>query len=269
MKASNNLDALEQQSIYILREAYYHFKNLAMLWSIGKDSTTMLWLARKAFLGRVPFPLLHVDTSYKHPKMIDYRDRFAREWNLELIVGHNKEALAGGMNPERGRLTCCSALKTNALQQVIESHGFQAVILGIRRDEEGSRAKERVFSPRDASFQWNYKDQPPELWDQFNTDFGPDAHVRVHPLLGWTELDIWEYIRRENIPICDLYFSKEGKRYRSLGCVPCNFPIASEARTVDEIIDELKRTTTPERAGRAQDNEAAYAMQKLRSLGYM
>src|SRR3989304_3731167 len=168
-----------------------------------------------------------------------------------------------------GRFVCCNALKTQGLQQILDKYGFKGIFLGIRRDEEGSRAKERVFSPRDKNFEGNYKDQPPELWDQFNTSFGPDTHVRIHPLLSWTELDIWEYIRREEIPICPLYLSREGKRFRSLGCVPCNFPIASGASTVNEIIEELKVTKTPERAGRAQDHEAAYMMQKLRSLGYM
>jgi sulfate adenylyltransferase subunit 2 len=265
----DSLDALENQSIYIFREAYRKFKDLAMLWSIGKDSTTLLWLARKAFFGRVPFPLVHIDTNYKYPQMIEYRDRMAAEWGVEMIIGQNKEALCDGMHPSKGRLVCCNALKTQGLQQVLDKHGFKGVFLGIRRDEEGSRAKERVFSPRDKNFEWNYKDQPPELWDQFNTSFGPETHVRIHPLLSWTELDVWEYIRREQVPLCPLYLAKDGKRFRSLGCVPCTNPIDSNAATVDEIIEELKRTTTPERSGRAQDQEQAYAMQKLRSLGYM
>jgi len=265
----DDLDALENQSIYIFREAQRKFKNLAMLWSIGKDSTTLLWLARKAFFGRVPFPLVHIDTGFKHPEMIAYRDRMAKEWVVDLIVGRNEEALCQGMEPGKGRFQCCNALKTQGLQLLLDRRGFKGVFLGIRRDEEGSRAKERIFSPRDRNFEWNYKDQPPELWDQFNTSFGPETHVRIHPLLSWTELDIWKYIRREKIPICPLYLSREGKRFRSLGCVPCNFPISSSASTVDEIIEELKVTKTPERAGRAQDHEAAYMMQKLRSLGYM
>ncbi|MBF8259455.1 MAG: cysD [Actinobacteria bacterium] len=265
----DHLDALENQSIYIFREAHRKFKDLAMLWSIGKDSTTLLWLARKAFFGKVPFPLVHIDTGFKHPVMIEYRDRMAKEWAVDLVVSRNEEALCQGMEPGKGRFVCCNALKTQGLQQVLDRHGFKGVFLGIRRDEEGSRAKERIFSPRDKNFEWNYKDQPPELWDQFNTSFGPDTHVRIHPLLSWTELDIWEYIRREEIPVCPLYLSREGKRFRSLGCVPCNFPITSVASTVNEIIEELKVTKTPERAGRAQDHEAAYMMQKLRSLGYM
>jgi sulfate adenylyltransferase subunit 2 len=263
------LDELEHKSIYILREAHRKFPSLAMLWSIGKDSTTMLWLARKAFFGRIPFPLLHIDTSYKHPDMIAFRDQTAREWGLELIVGRNEAALKEGMNHKLGRFECCTALKTRALQQVLDSHGFKGLILGIRRDEEGSRAKERYFSPRDKNFEWNYKDQPPEFWEQYNTDFGPDTHVRIHPLLHWTELNIWEYVKREKIPVCHLYFAEGGKRFRSLGCVPCNSPIESNAATVDEILAELKTTKVPERAGRAQDHEKAYMMQKLRTLGYM
>src|SRR3972149_7598172 len=152
------LDALENQSIYIFREAYRKFKNLAMLWSIGKDSTTLLWLARKAFFGRVPFTLVHIDTSFKPPEMIAYRDRMAREWGVELIVGRNEQALCEGMEPSKGRFLCCNALKTQGLQQLLEKHGFKGIFLGIRRDEEGSRAKERVFSPRDRNFEWKYKD---------------------------------------------------------------------------------------------------------------
>jgi sulfate adenylyltransferase subunit 2 len=265
----DHLDELENQSIYIFREAYRKFENLAMLYSIGKDSTTMIHLARKAFFGRIPFPLVHVDTTYKYPEMIAYRDRMANEWEANLIVGKNEEAIKAGMGPEKGRLVCCEALKTNALSKVIEAHGYKGLFLGIRRDEEGSRAKERVFSPRDKNFEWAYKDQPPELWDQFNTNFREDTHIRIHPILGWTELNIWEYIQREKIEICPLYFAREGKRFRSLGCMPCTGPITSDADSVEKIIEELKTMKTPERAGRAQDQENAYAMQKLRAKGYM
>lgn len=265
----NHLDELEAQSIYIFREAYRKFANLAMLYSIGKDSTTMIHLARKAFFGRIPFPLAHVDTTHKYPEMIAYRDRMVKEWGAELVVGKNEEALAAGMGPDKGRLNCCEALKTQALSKVIDEHGFKGLFLGIRRDEEGSRAKERVFSPRDKNFEWAYKDQPPELWDQFNTSFEEGTHIRIHPILGWTELNIWEYIEREKIEICPLYFARDGKRFRSLGCMPCTGPIKSEAKTVPEIIAELKTLKDPERAGRAQDQENAYAMQKLRARGYM
>ena len=264
-----HLDELEAQSIYIFREAYRKFDNIAMLYSIGKDSTTMIHLARKSFFGRLPFPLVHIDTTYKYPEMIDYRDRMAKEWGADLIVGKNEEAIAAGMRPEQGRLLCCEKLKTDALSQVIEKYSFHGLFLGIRRDEEGSRAKERVFSPRDKNFEWAYKDQPPELWDQFNTTFAPGTHIRIHPILHWTELNVWEYIKREEIEICSLYFARDGKRFRSLGCMPCTKPIPSNASSVDEIIEELKIIKAPERAGRAQDQENAYAMQKLRAKGYM
>lgn len=265
----NHLDRLESQSIYILREAYKKFGKLGMLWSIGKDSTVMLWLAQKAFFGHCPFPLIHVDTKYKIPAMIEYRDKLAKDMNLNLIVNTNQEAIDSGMGPDKGRLVCCKALKTEGLNQVVSDHEFEGLILGIRRDEEGSRSKERVFSERNAESEWNYTDQPPELWDQFKTDFKKGNHIRVHPILGWNELDIWEYIKRENIPIIDLYFSNNGKRYRSLGCAPCTNPIDSNASNLDEIIEELKATQETERSGRAQDQEDAHAMEKLRKEGYM
>jgi len=267
--SDSRLDRLEDQSIYILREGYRKFSRPAMLWSMGKDSTVLLWLARKAFLGKVPFPLVHIDTSYKLPEMIAYRDAFVREHGLELIVGRNEEALRDGMHPSRGRLTCCGALKTAALEAVVSERGFDALVVGIRRDEDGSRSKERYFSPRNRSFEWNHRDQPPEFWDQFSTHFPPGHHVRVHPILDWTERDVWEYIRREEIPILDLYFARGGERYRSLGCGPCTRTIASEASDVPAILVELAATRSSERSVRAQDQEGAYAMQKLRTIGYM
>ena len=266
---SSYLSALEDQSLYILREAFNRIDKLAMLWSIGKDSNVMLWLARKAFFGHVPFPLLHVDTSYKMPEMIAFRDRIAREWNLELIVGGNQAALDAGMDYTRGRFECCSALKTEALKAVIARHGFTGVIAGIRRDEDGTRAKERVFSPRGADNTWDVRDQPPEFWDQFNTDFPPGTSLRIHPLLHWTELDVWRYIKREGIPLVSLYFARDGRRYRSLGCGPCTRPVISEARTVDQIIAELEQTRLAERAGRAQDQVSEDAFERLRADGYM
>jgi sulfate adenylyltransferase subunit 2 len=255
--------------VHVLREAYVKLGRLGLLWSIGKDSTVLAWLARKAFFGRCPFPLVHVDTSYKIPEMIEWRDRFAKETGLELMVHRNEAALADGMGPGRGRLICCGALKTAALNSLTEERGFDGLIVGVRRDEEGSRSKERVFSERDESHEWDYAHQPPEFWGQFKTDFPKGRHVRVHPLLSWTELDVWRYIEAESIPIIDLYLSKNGRRYRSLGCAPCTAPIESEAASVGEIIEELGRMTAPERAGRAQDLEDAYAMQKLRRDGYM
>lgn len=263
------LEKLEAESIYILREAYKNLGKLGMLWSIGKDSTVMLYLAQKAFFGHCPFPLIHVDTTYKIPEMIEFRDKLAKEYNVKLIVHKNQEALDAGMGPEQGRLVCCKALKGEGLQQVVQNHGFEGLIVGIRRDEEGSRSKERVFSERDKDSNWDYSDQPPELWNQFKTDFKKGNHIRVHPLLGWREIDIWEYIKRNNIPVIDLYFSKNGKRYRSLGCAPCTNPINSNASNIDEIIEELKATKETERSGRAQDQEDAHALEKLRKNGYM
>jgi sulfate adenylyltransferase subunit 2 len=265
----DHLDELESQSLYILREARAKIPRLAMLWSMGKDSTVLLWLTRKAFFGHIPYPLIHIDTSYKIPEMIQYRDRLARELGFQLIIGQNTRALAEGMNHTRGRLVCCTALKTEALQQVIEQHQFTAIIVGIRRDEEGSRAKERVFSQRSRTSEWDIVDQPPEFWDQYRTDFPPGEHVRVHPLLHWTELDVWRYIEREQIPVIDLYFAREGRRYRSLGCAPCTASCVSNARSVPDIVAELLTTSTGERSGRAQDQEHVHAMEKLRVKGYM
>ncbi|MEM6992441.1 MAG: sulfate adenylyltransferase subunit CysD [Myxococcota bacterium] len=285
----SQLDALEEQAVYIFREAYRHFEELCMLWSIGKDSTVLLWLARKAFFGHVPFPLVHIDTSYKVPAMIEYRDRLARDWGLTMVVGQNRQALADGMNHEKGRLTCCRALKTDALRHTLDGswprlrmgedgeyyeeqdrQAYTGVIVGARADEEGSRSKERYFSPRDVNSDWDIADQPPELWNQFKTDFAPGTHVRIHPLLDWTEINVWEYIERENIPIIDIYFDKgAGTRYRSLGCETCTGTIESTARTTQEILVELRATNVPERAGRAQDQADTYAMEKLRREGYM
>lgn len=266
----DKLDELESRSVYVIREAYAQFKKLALLWSIGKDSTTLLWLARKAFFGRLPFPVLHIDTSYKFPEIYEFRGEYVKEFGLNLVIGRNDEALAANMGPEASeKLACCTALKTNALKQAIAEHGFEALLLGIRRDEHGIRAKERYFSPRDEQFKWDYKNQPPELWDQFKSSSEDRTHLRVHPLLHWTEFDVWRYVQRENIPVCPLYFAREGKRYRSIGCWPCCAPIDSDADTIERIVEELRTTTTAERAGRAQDKESAYTMQKLRALGYM
>ena len=267
------LSKLENQSIYILREAFNRFENLAMLWSIGKDSTVLLWLARKAFLGHVPFPLVHVDTTYKIASMIEYRDQLVKDWKLQLVVGKNEPVLASGVTYPNGKATrveCCGTLKKDALKQVLDKHHFTGVIVGVRRDEEPTRAKERYFSPRDKNMEWNVDDQPPELWDQFKTEFETGPHIRIHPLLHWTELNVWEYIEREKIPVIPLYFANaKGERYRSLGCAPCTFPIKSKAATVSEIIEELRHTKTSERSGRAQDKESEDAFEKLRRDGYM
>ena len=264
----DHLDELENHSIYIIREAFAQFRQIAMLWSIGKDSTTLLWLVRKAFYDQIPFPVMHIDTSYKFKEIYRFRDRYAKEWGLRLIVARNEEAIAKGMGPQN-KMECCTALKTQALKDAMARLGFKAVLLGIRRDEHGIRAKERVFSPRNSQFQWDYSNQPPELWDQYKGKQEEEEHIRVHPLLGWTELDIWEYIKREGIPIVDLYFAKNGRRLRSIGCETCCIPMRSHADSVDKIIVELRSTNQAERAGRAQDKESAYIMQKLRNLGYM
>jgi sulfate adenylyltransferase subunit 2 len=292
----DQLTQLESRSVYILREAYSAIKSLCMLWSVGKDSTVMVWLARKAFFGHVPFPLVHIDTSFKIPEMIAYRDRLAAEWDLNIIYGQNESALAARQTFPDGavdRIACCAALKTEALQQTLSGMGkryrfnhvirryelepnpepFTGVIVGARADEEGSRSKERYFSPRDYHSAWNVDDQPPEFWNQFNVDFAPGTHVRIHPLLDWTELNVWEYIRREKIPTVSLYYNQgSGKRYRSLGCYPCTAPIDSDARTVDEIIAELrsgKLKNVPERSGRAQDQADGGSLEGLRRDGYM
>jgi sulfate adenylyltransferase subunit 2 len=292
----DHLDKLEAQSMYIFREAYKDFKQLCMLWSIGKDSTVLLWLARKAFFGHVPFPLVHIDTSYKVPEMITYRDKFALEWNLNLVVGQNEAALKAKETFPDGkidRIACCKALKANALKHTLSgewprkrmnhqtraleydtnTEPYTGVIVGARADEEGSRSKERYFSPRDKQSDWDVGDQPPEFWNQFKTDFAPGTHVRIHPLLDWTELNIWEYIARENIPIISLYFDQgEGKRYRSLGCYPCTTPVESTSTTVQEIVQELKSgkfSNIAERSGRAQDKEDGGGLESLRREGYM
>ena len=198
----DHLTALENKSIFIIREAYFRFRNIALLWSVGKDSTTLLWLCRKAFFGKIPFPVIHIDTTYKFPEMYRFRDEYAKKWGLDLTVVKNEAQIKAGMGPEKGsKLDCCTELKTNALKQAIEKCGAKALLLGIRRDEHGIRAKERVFSPRDGNFAWNYEDQPAELWDQYKSTMAEDNHFRIHPILHMTELDIWNYIKRDNIPV--------------------------------------------------------------------
>jgi sulfate adenylyltransferase subunit 2 len=264
-----HLNRLENESIFTIREAYRKTKNLALLWSMGKDSTVLLHLVRKAFIGRCPIPLVHIDTSYKIPEMIAWRDEYVKRHNLKLIVGMNSEALAKGMNPEMGRLTCCQTLKTEPLLDVIRNHEIQALLVGIRGDEEGSRSKEKVVSPRSSTGSWTYKEQPAEIWRYYNLHVPETVHLRIHPLLQWTEMDIWQYIEQEQLEILPLYMAKEGKRYRTLGCAPCTKSIDSTACSVGEIIDELQTVHKSERAGRAQDGVDHYALQQLRSKGYM
>lgn len=266
----DRLDLLENRSIYIIRETFFRYRKVVMLWSMGKDSTTMVWLCRKAFFGRVPIPVLHLDTSYKFERIYEFRDFFAQEWGLDLVIARNDEALSRGVSGQSAaKLECCTELKTNALKQAISRHGFDALLVGIRRDEHGIRAKERHFSPRDENFRWDYLNQAAEPWDAFRTQAGEGAHVRVHPLLDWTELDVWQYVQREQIPVIDLYFARFGKRFRSIGCEPCCQPVESAAETVEEIVEELQTSRIAERSGRAQDKEDPDAMQNLRALGYM
>jgi len=292
----DHLEQLEARSVHIMREAYASFPSLCMLWSIGKDSTVLLWLARKAFFGHVPFPLVHIDTSFKIPEMIAYRDRLALAWKLQLIVGQNVEALQARRTFPDGavdRITCCRLLKTQALVETLSGKGtrrrlnlatgeyeaerypepFTGVIVGARADEEGSRSKERYFSPRGDHSEWDIAEQPPEFWNQYKTEFRPGTHVRIHPLLDWTELNIWEYIDREKIPTVSLYYDQgSGTRYRSLGCAPCTQPIASTARTPADIVAELSSgqlRNVAERSGRAQDKDDGGGLETLRREGYM
>ncbi len=266
---NKELKELENESIFIIREAFAKVKDLAILWSMGKDSTVLLHLVRKAFMGHCPLPLVHVDESYEPEEMIKWRDDYVKRHGLRLIVGQNKKALQEGMGPGKGRLVCCTALKAVALQETIQEHGIQGLMVGIRRDEEGARGKERVVSPRATNGEWDYKDQPAELWNYYNLHVPGDVQLRIHPILQWTELAIWEYIQSEAIEIIPLYFSRNGMRYRSLGCAPCTGAFPSNASTIEEIIAELKYTSVSERAGRAQDSADTYAMQKLRKKGFM
>src|ERR1700737_2179506 len=262
----NHLQALEAESIYILREAVAEFARPVMLYSIGKDSSVMLRLAQKAFFpGKIHFPLLHIDTSYKFPEMIEFRDRYAKEIGAELIVHQNHEALEQGANPfALGTQKCCGLLKTKALLDALAAGSFDAAFGGAGRDEEKSRAKERIYSFRDSHGQWDPKNQRPELWNNFNSRIDKGESIRVFPLSNWTELDVWLYIHVEKIPIVPLYYAREREvverngsivllysnsqllpgektkrlncRMRSLGCVPCTGAIQSEADSIPKII---------------------------------
>ena len=292
----DHLTKLENLAIHIIREAYSEFKSLCMLWSIGKDSTVMLWLTRKAFFGHVPIPLVHIDTRYKIAEMIKYRDRLALEWRFDMIYGQNTKALEEKKTYPDGNCThleCCRLLKTEALKNTLSGNWprfrlnhdtgkyeidsnrepYTGVIVGVRADEEGTRSKERYFSPRGVKSNWDLADQPPEFWNQYKTDFAPGTHVRIHPLLDWTELNIWEYIEREDIPTVSLYYDQgEGIRYRSLGCAPCTKPVESTAATVSEVVEELrtgKFSRIAERSGRDQDKEDGGGLETLRVDGYM
>ena len=262
-----DLDELEALSVYVLREAFARLRPLGMLWSLGKDSNVMIWLAKKAFGGHVPFPCMHIDTGKKFPEMYAFRTAYAKTWDLRLDIGECPpvEEIDASLPPAARS----AARKTEGLRRFLLAGEYKGVIAGIRRDEAGVRAKERFFSPRSPDGQWNHAAQPPEFWDQFNADPPPGAHIRVHPLLHWTEIDIWRYIERENIPVVDLYFAKNGERYRSLGDQDITKPMPSNATTVAEIIAELQQTRVSERSGRAMDHEAEDAFERLRTAGYL
>jgi sulfate adenylyltransferase subunit 2 len=295
---ATSIDLLEAESIYILREVSAEFARPALLYSIGKDSSVLLHLAKKAFWpGGIPFPFLHVDTTYKFREMIEFRDKTCRDLGIELIVSTNHEAIKGGTNPFRlGTSQCCSLLKTKALLNSLNIHGIDAAIGGARRDEEKSRAKERVFSVRDAVGQWDPRHQRPELWTLYNTRLQQGQKMRIFPLSNWTELDVWRYIERENIPVVPLYFAKKRQvlvrngmlipldhpiellrgetpqwvtcRMRSLGCTYCTGAIRSTADTVSQIIEELKTFRRSERENRIIDHDQEGSMELKKREGY-
>jgi sulfate adenylyltransferase subunit 2 len=293
-----HLEALEAESIHILREVAAEFQRPVMLYSIGKDSSVMVRLAQKAFYpGPLPFPLLHIDTSYKFREMVAFRDRFCAEIGARLIVHTNRQALADGANPFRlGTQKCCGLLKTRALLDALAAGGYDAAFGGARRDEEKSRAKERVYSFRDSFGQWDPKNQRPELWNLFNSRVDKGESIRVFPLSNWTELDVWEYIHVENIPVVPLYFARprpmvvRGEmlipvehdipllpgeepqmvmcRMRSLGCTPCTGAIRSEADTVPKIIAEMQEFRRSERENRVIDHDQEGSMELKKREGY-
>ncbi|MBB3331233.1 sulfate adenylyltransferase subunit 2 [Halomonas campaniensis] len=294
-----HLQQLEAESIHILREVAAEFRNPVMLYSIGKDSSVMLHLARKAFYpGPPPFPLLHVDTTWKFREMIAFRDRMAAEAGMELLVHTNEEGRAAGINPfDHGSSGYTDVMKTAALKQALDKYGFDAAFGGARRDEEASRAKERVFSFRDRHHRWDPKNQRPELWNLYNARVNKGESIRAFPLSNWTELDIWQYIHLEQIPIVPLYFSAprpvverdgmlimvddermplaEGEvpeekwvRFRTLGCYPLTGAVESTAATLPEIIQEMLLTRTSERSGRAIDHDQAGSMERKKREGY-
>ncbi|MFC0632415.1 sulfate adenylyltransferase subunit CysD [Brevundimonas balnearis] len=294
-----HLQRLEAESIHILREVAAEAERPVMLYSIGKDSAVMLHLARKAFApGRPPFPLLHVDTTWKFRDMYALRDRIPAEYGVELIVHRNPEALARGINPfDHGSALHTDVWKTQGLKQALDAGGFDAAFGGARRDEEKSRAKERILSFRTADHRWDPKDQRPELWRLYNTRKRPGESFRVFPLSNWTELDVWQYIQRENIPVVPLYLAaprpvveRDGAlimvdddrfrlnpgevpqmrsvRFRTLGCYPLSGAVESTATTLTEVIREMLLTTSSERQGRMIDHDQAASMEKKKREGY-
>ena len=294
-----HLKALEAESIHIIREVAAEFDNPVMMYSIGKDSSVMLHLARKAFTpGKPPFPLMHVNTTWKFKEMITFRDRIAAEAGMELISHTNPEGLAANINPfDHGSSKYTDVMKTQALKQALDMHGFDAAFGGARRDEEKSRAKERVYSFRDKNHRWDPKVQRPELWNLYNGRINKGESIRVFPLSNWTELDIWQYIYLENIEIVPLYFSavrpvverdgmlimvdderlplRDGEvpmmknvRFRTLGCYPLTGAVESDAVTLPDIIQEMLVTRTSERSGRAIDHDESGSMEKKKREGY-
>ncbi|MEW5963046.1 MAG: sulfate adenylyltransferase subunit CysD [Pseudomonadota bacterium] len=294
-----HLRQLEEESIYVLRETAASFRKPVLLYSIGKDSSVLLHLALKAFHpSKPPFPLLHVDTTWKFREMIAFRDETARRYGLEMIVHVNPEGLARGISPiTHGSAVHTDVMKTQALRQALDALGFDAAIGGARRDEERSRAKERIFSLRNAQHRWDPKNQRPELWRLFNTRLQPGESMRVFPLSNWTEIDVWQYVKLERIPIVPLYFAKRrpvverdgmlimvdddrlprapgetpvmrSVRFRTLGCYPLTGAIESTAQSLDEIIDELALSRNSERQGRAIDRDEAGAMERKKQEGY-
>ncbi len=294
-----HLQQLEAESIHIIREVVAEFENPVMLYSIGKDSAVMLHLARKAFYpAPPPFPLLHVDTTWKFQEMIKFRDRMAAECGLDLIVHVNTEGVEKGISPfTHGSALYTDVMKTEGLKQALDKYKFDAAFGGARRDEEKSRAKERIFSFRSANHRWDPKNQRPELWSLYNTRIKPGESIRVFPLSNWTELDVWQYIHLENIPIVPLYYAavrpvveRNGMlimvdderlellpgeevqnlsvRFRTLGCYPLTGAVESEADTLPEIIQEMLLTRTSERQGRLIDHDQAGSMEKKKQEGY-
>jgi sulfate adenylyltransferase subunit 2 len=253
---------LEEKSIYIIREAKSRFKNVAAMWSMGKDSTAMIGVARKAYVGRVPFPVIHIDNGIDFPESYKFRDELSEKWGIELIVSKSK------IKEEISGFACCGSNKTDALKRTMKEYGFDALIVSIRRDEHAIRGKERYFSPRTKEFKWDYKNQPEELWNNYSSKEENMDHLRVHPLLDWNEIDVWNFTKVNDIPVNPLYFAREGYRYRSLGCTHCTVPLKSDADTLDKIMGELRSTKVEERSGRQQDKEQQYIMERLRALGY-
>jgi len=292
------LKMLEAESIHIIREVAAEFERPVMLYSVGKDSSVMVRIAQKAFHpARLPFPLLHVDTGMKFPEMYEFRDRFCREIGAELIVYRNEAAIRQGVNPrDWGTIKCCAALKTQGLLDAIRAGGYDAAFGGARRDEEKSRAKERIYSFRDAHGQWDPKNQRPELWNLYNGRINKGESIRVFPLSNWTELDIWQYIYLEKIPVVPMYFARKREmvvrdrqlipviersqlapgerpqsvlcRFRTLGCFPCTGAIRSAARTVPQIVEEMMVVRNSERITRLIDHDQDSSMEQKKREGY-